>query len=89
MTSDAIRPARPHALFALVASIALALPARADFTCELTFPSAPQTELANFPVLVRVSESSLDGFHYTDCPTGACLWFTDANDATAAAAGAI
>ena len=71
---------RSRALCALVALIALALPARAEFTCELTFPHAPATALANFPVLVRISEEELDGFSYTDCPESNCLWFTDAND---------
>ena len=64
----------------VVLSIVLALFARAEFTCELSFPSAPTTPLANFPVLVRVSETSLDGFQYTDAPTSSCIWFTDGND---------
>ena len=65
---------------AAASTLFVALSARAEFTCGLSFPSAPETPLANFPVLVRVSETSLDGFYYTDCPTGSCIWFTDASD---------
>ena len=64
----------------VVMCILLELFAHAEYTCELSFPSAPSTALANFPVLVRVSESSLDGFYYTDAPTGSCIWFTDEYD---------
>ncbi len=59
---------------------ALAFSARAEFTCELSFPSAPATPLENFPVLVRLSEDAPTGFSYADCPTGSCIWFTDEND---------
>ena len=64
--------------FAICLALFFAAPARAEYTCELSFPSAPSTALANFPVLVRISETSLDGFLYADCPTGDCIWFTDA-----------
>jgi hypothetical protein len=65
----------------LAAALALlAAPALAEFTCVLSFPSAPSTALANFPVLVRLAEGAPTGFSYSDCPTGGCLWFTDAND---------
>ena len=66
------------AVVAVASTLFVALSARAEYTCELEFPSAPSTALANFPVLVRISETSLDGFYYTDCPTGDCIWFTDA-----------
>ena len=59
---------------------ALALSARAEFTCELSFPSAPQTALENFPVLVRLANDAPEGFLYEDCPTAAHLWFTDAGN---------
>ena len=75
MTFHAIRP---RALFALLAL--LSAPALAELTCELSFPSAPATALANFPVLVRLAEGAPTGFSYADCPTGGCLWFTDEND---------
>ena len=72
---------RSRALCALVALFALAAaPALAELTCVLSFPSAPATALANFPVLVRLAEDAPTGFSYADCPTGGCLWFTDAND---------
>ena len=64
----------------LFASLLFAAPAFAEFTCELSFPSAPQTALANFPVLVRLAENAPTGFSYADCPTGSCIWFTDASD---------
>ena len=66
----------------LFASFLLVSTAFAEYTCELSFPHAPATALADFPVLVRFSEAGLDGFHYTDCPTSSCLWFTDTNDNT-------
>ncbi|MBQ3810924.1 MAG: hypothetical protein II839_08930 [Kiritimatiellae bacterium] len=70
-----------RSLRALAAALALlAAPALAEFTCELSFPSSPSTALANFPVLVRLAEGAPTGFSYADCPTGGCLWFTDAND---------
>ena len=59
---------------------ALAFSARAEFTCGLSFPSAPATALANFPVLVRLAEDAPTGFSYADCPTASCIWFTDEND---------
>ena len=68
--------------FSICLALLFAAPARAEFTCELSFPHAPSTALANFPVLVRISETAPDGFLYTDCPTTNCLWFTDANDDT-------
>ena len=68
------------AVVAVASTLFVALSARAEFTCELSFPSAPSPALANFPVLVRISETSLDGFYYTDCPTGDCIWFTDADE---------
>ena len=64
----------------LFASLLFAAPALAEFTCELSFLQAPATALANFPVLVRLAEDAPTGFYYTDCPTGSCIWFTDAND---------
>ncbi len=66
-------------VFAALLALAAA-PALAELTCELSFPSAPATALANFPVLVRLAEGAPTGFSYADCPTGGCLWFTDAND---------
>ena len=66
-------------VFAALLALAAA-PALAELTCELSFPSAPATALANFPVLVRLAEDAPTGFSYADCPTGGCLWFTDAND---------
>ena len=65
---------------AAASTLFVALSASAEFTCELSFPSAPSTALANFPVLVRLAEDAPTGFYYTDCPTGDCIWFTDAND---------
>ena len=59
---------------------ALAFSARAEFTCELSFPQAPSTALANFPVLVRLAEGAPTGFSYADCPMASCIWFTDEND---------
>ena len=59
---------------------ALAFSARAEFTCELSFPSAPQTALENFPVLVRLAENAPAGFSYADCPTASCIWFTDSGN---------
>ena len=71
-------------LFSVVVAAAstlfVALSARAEYTCELSFPSAPATALANFPVLVRLAENAPTGFHYADCPTASCIWFTDEND---------
>ena len=64
-------------LLALAAFLAPA--ARAKHTCELTFPNAPATALANFPVLVRFSPGSLDGFSFSDCPGATNLWFTDSS----------
>ena len=64
----------------LFASLLFAAPAFAEFTCELSFPQAPSTALANFPVLVRLAEDAPTGFSYADCPTGSCIWFTDEND---------
>jgi len=61
-------------------SAALAFSARAEFTCELSFPQAPSTALANFPVLVRLAENAPTGFSYADCPTANCIWFMDEND---------
>ncbi len=63
----------------LFASLLFAAPAFAEFTCELSFPQAPATPLANFPVLVRLAEDAPTGFHYADCPTASCIWFTDEN----------
>ena len=63
----------------LAAVLAATAPAKAEFTCELSFPSAPATALADFPVLVRLAEDAPTGFSYTDCPAAANLWFTDAN----------
>ncbi len=47
------------------------------FACELTFPHAPATPLANFPTLVRISEAGLTGFNYADCLDADCIWFED------------
>ena len=65
---------------AAASTLFVALSARAEFTCELEFPSAPSTTLANFPVLVRLADDAPTGFSYVDCPTGDCIWFTDEND---------
>ena len=65
---------------AAASTLFFALSARAEFTCELTFPQAPSTALANFPVLVRLAEDAPTGFSYADCPTASCIWFTDASD---------
>ena len=64
---------------AAASTLFIALSARAEYICELSFPSAPQTALANFPVLVRISSTAPTGFSYADCPTGGSIWFTDAN----------
>ena len=68
--------------FSICLALLFAAPASAEFTCELSFPAAPSTPLANFPALVRISSSAPSGFDYADCPTSSCLWFTDANDNT-------
>ena len=65
---------------AAASTLFVALSARAEFTCGLSFPQAPSTALANFPVLVRLAEDAPTGFHYADCPTASCIWFTDEND---------
>ena len=65
---------------AAASTLFVALSARAEFTCELSFLQAPSTALANFPVLVRLAEDAPTGFSYADCPTASCIWFTDAND---------
>ena len=65
---------------AAASTLFVALSARAEFTCELSFLQAPSTALANFPVLVRLAENAPTGFHYADCPTASCIWFTDEND---------
>ena len=65
---------------AAASTLFVALSARAEFTCELSFPQAPSTALANFPVLVRLAEDAPTGFSYADCPTASCIWFTDEND---------
>ena len=65
---------------AVASTLFVALSARAEFTCELSFQQAPSTALANFPVLVRLAEDAPTGFHYVDCPTASCIWFTDEND---------
>ena len=49
---------------------------------ELTIPSAPATALENFPVLVRISPTAIDGFSYAACPMASHLWFTDAGGTT-------
>ena len=64
----------------VVLSIVLALFARAEFTCELSFPPAPAAALENFPVLVRLAEDAPIGFSYGDCPDADSLWFTDADE---------
>ena len=68
------------AVVAAASTLFIALSARAEFTCELSFPQAPATALANFPVLVRLAEDAPTGFSYADCPTASCIWFTDEND---------
>ena len=68
--------------FSICLALLFAAPARAEFTCELSFPHAPSTALANFPVLVRISSTAPSGFSYADCPTASCIWFTDENDDT-------
>ena len=73
---------RLSAVVAVASTLFVALSARAEFTCELSFPHAPSTALANFPVLVRLAENAPTGFHYADCPTASCIWFTDENDDT-------
>ena len=62
---------------AVASMLFVALSARAEYSCELSFPSAPATALANFPVLVRLAEDAPTDFHYADCPTASCIWFTD------------
>lgn len=68
------------AVVAAASTLFVALSARAEFTCKLSFPQAPSTALANFPVLVRLAENAPTGFHYADCHTASCIWFTDEND---------
>ena len=65
---------------AAASTLFVALSARAEFICELSFLQAPSTALANFPVLVRLAEDAPTDFHYADCPTASCIWFTDEND---------
>ena len=65
---------------AAASTLFVALSARAEFTCALSFPQAPSTALENFPVLVRLAEDAPTDFHYADCPTAAHLWFTDAGN---------
>jgi hypothetical protein len=64
----------------LFASLLLVSTAFAEYTCELSFPHAPATALADFPVLVRISSTAPSGFSYADCPTASCIWFTDAEN---------
>ena len=68
------------AVVAAASTLFVALSARAEFTCELSFPQAPSTALENFPVLVRLANDAPEGFLYEDCPTAANLWFTDSNN---------
>ncbi len=68
------------AVVAAASTLFIALSARAEFTCELSFPQAPSTALENFPVLVRLANDAPEGFLYEDCPTAAHLWFTDAGN---------
>ena len=56
------------------------LPTGGQHAVGLYFPRAPEAALADFPVLVRVSEDNVDGFSYAYCPTATNIWFTDAND---------
>lgn len=49
------------------------------YSSELTFPATPAAALENFPVLVRISQTTIDGFLYDACPDSSHLWFTDAN----------
>ena len=65
---------------AVASTLFVALSASAEYTCDLSFPQAPATALANFPVLVRLAEGAPTGFSYADCPTASCIWFTDEND---------
>ena len=73
---------------ALAAGAFTVLPVAADATPQaasqvclstLSFPSAPDTALENFPVLVRISTTAPEGFSYEACPDAAHLWFTDAS----------
>ena len=68
------------AVVAAASTLFVALSARAEFTCELSFPQAPATPLENFPVLVRLAEDAPTGFSYANCPTASCIWFTDAGN---------
>ncbi|MBQ3747030.1 MAG: hypothetical protein II863_06440 [Kiritimatiellae bacterium] len=68
------------AVVAAASTLFVALSARAEVTCELSFPQAPSTALENFPVLVRLANDAPEGFLYEDCPTAAHLWFTDAGN---------
>ena len=63
---------------ALAASLSFATPTRtADITVSGYDGSTP---LANFPVLVRVSPTTIDGFSYADCAAdGSDIAFVDAN----------
>ncbi len=65
------------AAFHVAFSTALATPTRkADITVSGYAGSAP---LANFPVLVRVSPTTIDGFRYADCAAdGRDIAFKDA-----------
>ena len=84
-----ILPSRP--LFAAVAPAAAALlfvaPARADFAayCDLTVAGydANRAALTNFPVLVRISETGISGFAYSQLqPDGRDLVFTSTDGET-------
>ena len=66
-------------LFASLFAFALAAPEAQAlvYTSELSFPSAPEAALADFPVLVRISSTTPSGFSYEDCPDASHLWFAD------------
>ncbi|MBQ3811640.1 MAG: hypothetical protein II839_12585, partial [Kiritimatiellae bacterium] len=70
------------ALAALVPSVAPAAPRwQAEIGVAGYAGTAP---LTNFPVLVRLSETAVSGFHYADCAAdGADLVFADADGETA------
>ena len=49
-------------------------------TFSVAFPGAPATALTDFPVLIKVSEGSPDGFSYADCKwNGEDLRFSDSS----------
>lgn len=77
------RPILSHVICSAVFSAVafLSFSAFAGMTADITVAYDPGTALANFPILVRISPTTIDGFDYTDMATidGTDLAFEDAN----------